>query len=359
VFIHLNGTVNNAVISADSDPLALGPMKWRGTHAAVKWFFRALISVAILSVGLISDGLAQTFPVLPVAAAHNVKSAASQSGITALRQLRADQSSDLRSPDTSADLDYQEAPVDFEPDKAPVRPDILEVQRPRVSDSSAAANAMPAMALKPEADGFRWGGAVRQSMFFLGVMHGLRLAFDPPSRAGLRGPFFKDYFNTVERLHGWGDGNPFGVNYIGHAMQGAISGYIQIQNDPKGNQELSMGKKYWSSRLKAMGWAALFSAQFELGPISEASLGNIGLKSRRQAKNPMAWVDLVVTPTVGTAWLVGEDILDHYLVRRVENNSSNRLVRALARSLFNPSRSLSNMLRLKVPWHRDNRTFEE
>ena len=175
----------------------------------------------------------------------------------------------------------------------------------------------------------------------------------------MRGPFFKDYFNTLKRVHGWEDGNGFVVNYIGHAMEGAISGYIQIQNDPKGNQELSMGKTYWSSRLKAMGWAALFSTQFELGPISEASLGNVGLKSRGKAKNPMAWVDIVVTPTVGTAWLVGEDILDHYLVRRVENNSSNRLVRALARSFFNPSRSLANMLRLKVPWYRDNRTLEE
>ena len=116
-----------------------------------------------------------------------------------------------------------------------------------------------------------------------------------------------------------------------------------------------MGKQYWSSRLKAMGWAALFSTQFELGPISEASVGNVGLTPRRQAKNPMAWVDLVVTPTVGTAWLVGEDILDRYLVRRVENNSSSRVVRAFARSFLNPSRSMSNMLRLKVPWYRDDR----
>ena len=332
-------------------------IQWRYTPDTV-WFFRALISVAVLSGGLISDGVAQTLPDLPVAAANNVKSAASQSGITAVRQLRADQSSDLRSPDTSADSDYPAAPVDFEPDYAPVRPNFLEVQRPRMSDSSADANAMRAMALKPEADGFRWGGAVGQSMFFLGFLHGLRFAFDPASRDGMRGKFLKDYFKTVKRMHGWGDGNPFVVNYIGHAMEGAVSGYIQIQNDPKGNQELSMGKTYWRSRLKAMGWAALFSTQFELGPISEASLGNVGLKSRRQSKHPMAWVDIVVTPTVGTAWLVGEDIVDHYLVRRVENNSSNRFVRALARSFFNPSRSLANMLRLKYPWHRDNRTLE-
>ena len=333
-------------------------IQWRYRPDTV-WFLRALISVAVLSGGLISNGVAQTLPDLTIAVANSVKSAASQSGMTAVRLLRADQSPDLRSSDASADIDYQGAPVDIEPDYALVRPDVLDVKRPRMNGSSAADNAMRAMALEPEVGGFRWGRAVGQSMFFLGIMHGLRLAFDPGSRAGMRGPFFKDYFNTVKRLHGWGDGNPFVVNYIGHSMEGAISGFIQIQNDPKGNQEFSMGKTYWRSRLKAMGWAAIFSTHFELGPISEASIGNVGLTPRKQAKNPMAWVDLVVTPTAGTAWLVGEDILDRYLVRRVENNSSSRLVRALARCFLNPGRSMSNMLRLKYPWHRDNRTFEK
>jgi hypothetical protein len=331
------------------------PILWRYT-SDMFWFFRALISIAVLIGVFTSDGVAQTFSDPPVAAADKVKSADSQSDITAVHQLHADQLADLCSPDTSADLDYQTTPVDFEPENAPVRPNTLKVQDPSTGGSSAPADAI---ALKPKNGDFHWGKATGQSMFFLGVLHGLRLAFDPGSRAGMRGPFFDDYFNTVERLHGWGDGNRFVVNYIGHAMEGAVSGYIQIQNDPKGNQKLSMGKAYWSSRLKAMGFAALFSTQFELGPISEASLGNVGLTERRQAKNPMAWVDLVATPTVGTAWLVGEDIVDHYLVRRVEDNFSNRLVRALARSLLNPSRSLANMLRLKYPWHRDNRTLEE
>jgi hypothetical protein len=334
------------------------PIQWRYTPDLV-WFFRVLISVVVLSGGLTSDGVAQALPDVPVVAANKVKSAASQPDTIAARHLPTDQLSDLCAPDTFADLDYQTVSVDFEPDNAPVRSNILKVQHPGLNTSSAVANALRTTAVKPEIGGFRWGRATEQSMFFLGVMHGIRLAFDPGSRAGMRGPFFKDYFNTVERLHGWGDGNQFVVNYIGHAIEGAVSGYIQVQNDPKGNQEFNMGRAYWNSRLKAMGFAVLFSTQFELGPISEASLGNVGLTSRRQAKNPMAWVDLVMTPTLGTAWLVGEDILDYYLVRRVENNSSSRLVRVLARSFLNPGRSLSNMLRLKYPWHRDNRMLEE
>ncbi|MEK6303951.1 MAG: hypothetical protein AABO41_24875 [Acidobacteriota bacterium] len=220
------------------------------------------------------------------------------------------------------------------------------------ADNSGAANGQP-----EERDGFRWGGAVRQSLFFLGILNGVRMATEPESRAGLRGPFFKDYFATAKKLRGWRDGDRFLVNYIGHPMQGAVSGFVQIHNDPKARQELGMSKAYWHSRLKAMGWAALFSTQFELGPISEASLGNVGLNQRDNTKHPMAWVDLIVTPTVGTAWLVGEDALDRYVVRRVESKVSNRVVRLLVRSFLNPSRSMSNVLRLKYPWHRDSRTL--
>lgn len=239
-----------------------------------------------------------------------------------------------------------------------------EFTRGASAQADSAAN--PADSINPgtgqreATDGFRWGGAVKQSVFFLGIMHGFRMATEPESRADLRGPFFKDYFATVRKVRGWEDGDPFIVNYIGHPMQGAVTGFVQIQNDPKATrQELSMSKEYWRSRLKAMGWAALFSTQFELGPISEASLGNIGLKLSDKGKNPMALVDLVVTPTVGTAWLVGEDALDRYLIRGIESKVTNRLVRLLVRSLLNPSRSMSNLLRLKYPWHRDTRSLRQ
>jgi hypothetical protein len=36
----------------------------------------------------------------------------------------------------------------------------------------------------------------------------------------------------------------------------------------------------------------------------------------------MAYVDLVVTPVAGTGWLVGEDMLDHFLIRRLEDKSA-------------------------------------
>jgi hypothetical protein len=59
----------------------------------------------------------------------------------------------------------------------------------------------------------------------------------------MKGPFWKDYFNSVGNLRGWGDGDEFLVNYIGHQMEGAVAGFIQIQNDPKGKrQEVGFNK---------------------------------------------------------------------------------------------------------------------
>jgi hypothetical protein len=76
----------------------------------------------------------------------------------------------------------------------------------------------------------------------------------------------------------WGDGDDFLVNYIGHPLEGAVTGDIFIQNDPHGRSE-SFGKSgaYWKSRFRAMLYAAAYSAYFEVGPVlSEAALGNEG-----------------------------------------------------------------------------------
>lgn len=203
---------------------------------------------------------------------------------------------------------------------------------------------------------FQWGGALKQSLYFLGIMHSFRFITEGGTRAELRGPFFKDYFKAMRGLRGWKDGDPFIVNYVGHPLQGSVSGFIQIHNDPKGiNEELSLRKSYWMSRLKAFGWSAALSTQFELGPLSEASLGNIGIRPTKKWKRPMAYVDLVVTPTLGTVVLVGEDALDRYVISRYETRLPNRTTVFIFRSILNPSRGFANVLRGKWPWYRDNR----
>jgi len=197
--------------------------------------------------------------------------------------------------------------------------------------------------------GFRWKAALKQSLLLLSIQHGYAMT-QPKTRRELRGPFLKDYFRSVRNLHGWDDGGRFFTNYVAHPLQGAVTGYIQVQNDPRGiRQQFGGSGAYWRSRLKALAWSAASSTQFELGPLSQASIGNVG-KARK-----LTYIDLVVTPTVGTALLVGEDALDRFVVRRIEAGSDNFYLRVAARVLLNPARSCANLLRFKKPWHRDTR----
>jgi hypothetical protein len=138
-------------------------------------------------------------------------------------------------------------------------------------------------------------------------------------------------------------------------MEDSVAGFIQIQNDPQGHrQEFGKSKQYWKSRFKAMAWNAAYSTQFELGPISQSSLGNVGLYTSLDGKKrKMAYVDLVVTPTLGTAWLIGEDILDRFVVQRLAGRSNGGVRGNALRMLLNPMRGAANLLRFKLPWYRD------
>ena len=96
--------------------------------------------------------------------------------------------------------------------------------------------------------------------------------------------------------------------------------------------------------------SALYSVQFEIGPISEASIGNVGLHP-----GTVGWVDYVVTPVGGMAILVAEDALDLFFVRWVEERTTNRVWRACLRMLFGPSRVMANLALGRAPWNRSAR----
>jgi uncharacterized protein (TIGR02246 family) len=199
----------------------------------------------------------------------------------------------------------------------------------------------------PGRKGFNWSGAVKQSLLFLAVQHGYAMT-QPKTREALKGPFVRDYFRSVRALHGWDDGGRFFTNYVAHPMQGAFLGFIQVQNDPKGRDlRVSNTKEYWKSRAKALAWSAAWSTQFEIGPLSQASIGNVGLKGKQ------TYIDIVITPTVGTAWLVVEDFMDQHVSRRLERKFGGRYVRIFARMLLNPVRTMANLFRFKKPWYRD------
>ncbi len=199
--------------------------------------------------------------------------------------------------------------------------------------------------------GFQWADALKQYMMLLTWQHSVRL-FQERTYSELGGPFWSDYVESVQSLSGWVDGDTFATNYVAHPIMGAVTGYIQVQNDPAGRSvEFGRSRAYWRSRGWALAAAAIYSAQFELGPVSEASIGNVGL-------NPgtMAYVDLVMTPVLGLGMIIAEDAIDRYFIAKVERRLGRNQARLL-RSLLNPNRSIANLLRIEWPWKRDTRDF--
>jgi len=193
-----------------------------------------------------------------------------------------------------------------------------------------------------------WKGAFADSIRLLILEHAARVAFQPKTRRELDGPFLRDYERSVRWPRTWGDGDSWRVNYAGHPIHGAAAGFIWLDHeDGSHNPELGFSKDYWTSRSRALAWAAGYSLQFEFGPLSEASIGNVGL-------NPATtgWVDHVVTPVGALGFMVIEDVLDRYLIVRIESWTNSLAIRAISRVLLNPSRSLSNTAQGRAPWSR-------
>lgn len=222
-------------------------------------------------------------------------------------------------------------------------PGLLKVEGTARPETNVAPDERPEI---PER--FEWNAAFRQSLVFLSVQHALRLT-QSKTVDQFKGPFFRDYLDSIKGIKGWGDGDGWFTNYFGHPAMGAIAGYIQIHNDPKALRlELKNSRAYWKSRLKAMAWSAAYSTQFEIGFFSEATVGNVGKRP-----GTGGYVDFVVTPTLGTFTIVLEDAADRFIVKHIESRTDNFHLIRLARTFLNPTRSIANLLRFKKPWYRD------
>jgi hypothetical protein len=208
----------------------------------------------------------------------------------------------------------------------------------------------PAVEPRAEPGGIDWSGLAVQSLGFLGIEHGFRWVVEEGTRHPHRS-FFDGYVDSLNSLHGWADGDPFYVSYVGHPMQGAVAGFLFVQNDRKYRAvEFGKNRQYWKSRLRAAAFAWAYSEQFEIGPLSEASIGNI------QAFFPQqGFVDQVATPAIGLAWMIAEDSMDRYVIERIEARIRSPYVRLLVRGGLNPARSMANLIAARVPWHRDTR----
>lgn len=227
-------------------------------------------------------------------------------------------------------------------------------------------------ATKSGAEPYHWKGLLLQSFAFDMLSNATRIiTSDQDDRhILLNKPYWSDYWASLQQfnMRRWNDGDSIGVNYIGHPMEGAIAGYIEVQNDPRGRDlQISRDRRYWDSRFRAFLWQWVYSTQWEIGPIGETAIFNqggftypIGCKhdnpscyATAKYTNNTGWVDFIITPIVGTLWMFGEDTIDRYvsnpLVRKHPNSFGIKMVRAS----LNPPASLANILRGHYPWWRD------
>lgn len=199
--------------------------------------------------------------------------------------------------------------------------------------------------------GVEWKALARDSLFFLGVMHSFRIATEPSTREGLHNSVLGGYFKALGAMHGWSDGDGYYENYLGHPIQGGVSGYLWLIHDPQyRNTEFGRSRDYWMGRLRAMGFAWAFSEQFEVGLLSEASIGQI-----QRYCCAYGFVDHIITPAGGLFWMVGGDAIDRYLTRRIEDHTHNTALRIIARVGLNPPQGFANLMAFQVPWRRENR----
>jgi hypothetical protein len=203
----------------------------------------------------------------------------------------------------------------------------------------------------PAADGPEIGGVLLDSLNLLFVEHGVRLAFQAKTRRELEGPFWRDYVDSLRVPVGWEDSDNWMVNYIGHPIHGAAAGFVWMEHDRASREpRIGLSSEYWSTRWRPLVWAAAYSVQFELGPLSEASIGNVGLRP-----DDIGWVDYVVTPVGGLGLMIAEDALDQFFIAWFEGHIRNRPARVVMRTLFNPARTMANLASGRLPWYRRDR----
>lgn len=247
--------------------------------------------------------------------------------------------------DSTAPAKSLAAPASAEDSGEPARENS---QSPRPENIAPVSRSVDVTVTEPSVD---WRRLRNGSAMFLGVQHAFRFATEPGTRQGLKGPFFEGWAKSAGALHGWADGDPFLVNYVGHPMQGAVASYIWIAADGRyRGAEFGLNRRYWMSRLRATGYSFFYSAQFEVGAVSEASVGNIQYYYPQQGM-----VDIVITPLAGLGWTILEDALDKTVIKRIEARTYNPFLRSLARGGLNPARTFGQLMAWRNPLSRDDR----
>lgn len=242
-------------------------------------------------------------------------------------------------------------------------------------DSTPAATTAAPLPVQPVAQnpdrdhGIHWKSLLRQWWLNLMLEQTVRIAKESKTRDALSGPFFQDWFTTVTTYHfgRWNDDDKFVTSNLGHPMQGAIVAAIFWQNDDHvrfADQDFH-DPAYRKALFQAFLFTTFDAVQWKLGPLSESSIGNVGLPAHWWDKNcaqlniscePRTGLnDLILNETGGIAMTVGFQWLDKHVQKRLERHVQSRAVVDTTRMLTNPPQAVANIVRFKPPWYRDSR----
>jgi len=197
----------------------------------------------------------------------------------------------------------------------------------------------------PEKGSIAWRSLLRDSIVLLLAQQTYRLTLeDSGARESLKGPFFKEWFESVSTLCCWDDGDRMTTNYMWHPLLGSTSSFV-FANNHRASQETPIGNnsRYWKAKGAQGLYSFIYSLNYEIGPLSEASIGNVGLKP-----GEMTYCDFVLTPGIGLLISIGEDAARLHVIDRVKRNHlywGNTLA-----LLLNPTRSVANVIGGKRPW---------
>ena len=243
---------------------------------------------------------------------------------------------------------------------------------PASSDAASGATANRRASTLPEAKrggGIHWGPLLREWFLNLSIEQTERIAQQAKTRDALSGRFFQDWFDTVSTYHfdRWDDNDKFVTSNLGHPMQGAIVAAIFWQNDDhvRFSDQDFHSAAYRHALLQVFAFVTIDAVQWKLGPLSESSIGNVGLPAHwwdadcKQLNIPCeprtGLNDLLLNEVGGTALTIGFQWLDKHVQKRIEERVQSRALIDTTRMLTNPAACVANIVRFRRPWFRDNR----
>ena len=108
--------------------------------------------------------------------------------------------------------------------------------------------------------------------------------------------------------------------------------------------------------------ATVFAVLWKIGPISEATIGHVGLYPTVNKwglpvrdGNRTGLNDFVLNEAVGIPLMIGEDWLDKHVAHPLEGHTHSRARIDTIRILTSPTRSFANLMAFQKPWFRENR----